>query len=102
MGEVQVSAQDGEVRMGLGDDLVVRLAENATTGYRWHVEGIEGGLEVAASDYAPPGELAPGAGGTRVLRLRPTKAGEGRLELVLRQPWGHDVADRYALRVTVE
>lgn len=102
MGEVHVSAQDGDVRVELGDDIVVRLAENATTGYRWHVDGIEGGLEVAASDYTPPGRIAPGAGGTRVLRLRPTGAGEGRLELVLKQPWGDDVAERYALHVTVE
>lgn len=101
MAEVQVSAQDGEVRVGLGDDIVVRLAENATTGYQWQVEGLEGGLELAASDYAPPTQLVPGAGGTRVLRLRPTKAGEGWLRLVLKQPWGEDVAERYVLRVTV-
>ncbi|NUP76535.1 MAG: protease inhibitor I42 family protein, partial [Nonomuraea sp.] len=49
-----------------------------------------------------PGRLLPGAGGTRELRLRPTQAGECRLELALRQPWGDDVAERYALRVTVE
>jgi predicted secreted protein len=102
VGEVHVSAQDGEVRVGLGDDVVLRLPENATTGYRWHVESLQGGLEVAASDYAPPGGPLPGAGGTRELRLRPTEAGQGRLELVLRQPWGEDVAERHALRVTVE
>ncbi|MEU6553778.1 protease inhibitor I42 family protein [Streptomyces sp. NPDC046915] len=102
MGEVHVSAQDEEVRAGPGDDIVVRLPENATTGYRWHVESLDGGLEVVADDYAPPGEILPGAGGTRVLRLRPAEAGEARLELVLQQPWGDDVADRYALRVTVE
>ena len=102
MGEVHVSGQDGEVRVGLGDEVVVRLPENATTGYRWHVDGLEGGLEVTARDYTPPGQLLPGAGGTRELRLRPARTGEGRLELVLRQPWGDDVAERYALRVTVE
>ena len=102
MGEVHVSAQDGEVRVGLGDDIVVRLPENATTGYRWHVDGVEGGLQVTAEEYAPPGRLLPGAGGMRELRLRPTEAGRGRLELVLRQPWGDDVAERYVLRVTVE
>jgi predicted secreted protein len=102
VGEVHVSAQDREVRVALGDDLVVRLPENATTGYRWHVEGLHGALRVETDAYAPPGRLLPGAGGTRELRLRPTQAGEGRLELALRQPWGDDVAERYALRVTVE
>jgi len=102
VGEVHVSAQDGEVRVALGDDVVLRLPENATTGYRWHVENLQGGLEVTASHYAPPGALLPGAGGMRELRLRPTEAGQGRLELALRQPWGEDAAERYALRVTVE
>jgi predicted secreted protein len=102
VGEVHVSAQDGEVRVALGDDVVVRLPENATTGYRWQVETLDGALRVAADDYAPPGRLLPGAGGTRELRLRPTGAGEARLALVLKQPWGDDIAERYALRVTVE
>ncbi|KKD08702.1 protease inhibitor I42 family protein [Streptomyces sp. WM6386] len=102
MGEVHVSARDREVRVGLGDDVVLRLPENATTGYRWHVERLDGGLEVVAGDYVPPGPLLPGAGGTRELRLRPSKAGQGLLELALKQPWGEDVAERYTLRVTVE
>jgi predicted secreted protein len=102
VGEVHVSGKDSEVRVRLADDVVVRLPENATTGYQWHLVTVEGGLEVADSDYEPPGRVVPGAGGTRVLRLRPTKVGDGRLELVLRQPWGDDVAQRHALRVTVE
>lgn len=50
MGEVHVSAQDGEVRVALGDDVVVRLPENATTGYRWQVETLDGALRVATDD----------------------------------------------------
>ena len=90
------------MRVSLGDDVVVQLPENATTGYRWDVDRIEGGLEVTSSDYRTGDRpVLPGAGGTRVLRVHPTAIGEGRLELLLKRPWGQDVADRYGLRVHV-
>ncbi|MGD6741646.1 protease inhibitor I42 family protein [Streptomyces sp. BH106] len=102
MSEIHLSAGDSEVTVRLGDVVVVRLPENGTTGYQWQVQDVEGGLEVTGSDFLPPGEVVPGGGGTRVLRVRPTKAGDGRLALHLKQPWGDDVAEQYALRVTVE
>lgn len=63
MGEVQVTAQDGEVRVGLGDDLVVRLAENATTGYRWHMGPLPAAARRAGQGGAGPGP--DGAGRVR-------------------------------------
>ncbi|MFJ9179299.1 protease inhibitor I42 family protein [Streptomyces sp. NPDC102360] len=102
MGEVHLSADDSEVTVRRGDEVVVRLPENGTSGHQWQVRDIGGGLEVAGSDFLPPDALVPGAGGTRVLRLRPTKAGDGHLTLHLKQPWSDDVAEEYALRVTVE
>ncbi|MFZ3555113.1 protease inhibitor I42 family protein [Streptomyces sp. BH055] len=104
MGEIHLSVDDSEVTVRHGDEIVVRLPENGTTGHQWQVQEIEGTLEVTGSEFLPPDVLAPGAGGTRVLRLRPTKAGDGggHLTLHLKQPWGGDVAEEYALRVTVE
>ncbi|QNP74168.1 protease inhibitor I42 family protein [Streptomyces roseirectus] len=104
MGEVRVSSQESRVSVRAGDDVVVELPENATTGFRWEVTGLDG-LELTGDDYTP--DPAPpmmvGTGGTRLLRLRAEKAGEGRLELVYRQPWGaeNETAGEYALRVTV-
>ncbi|MGJ5895399.1 protease inhibitor I42 family protein [Streptomyces niveiscabiei] len=107
MGEVRVSARDSLVRVRAGDDVVVELPENPSTGYRWEITGIEG-LDVTGDDHtpAPPGPAGAelvGAGGTRVLRLRAEKAGEGRLELAYRRPWEAEGENEgeYALRVTV-
>jgi len=102
MGEVRVSAQDTWASVRAGDDLVVELPENATTGFRWQVTGLDG-LELTGDDYTPAPTVMAGDGGTRILRLRAEKAGEGRLELVYRQPWGAEgeEAGEYSLRVTV-
>ncbi|MEX3104103.1 MULTISPECIES: protease inhibitor I42 family protein [unclassified Streptomyces] len=112
MGEVRVSARDSDVRVRAGDDVVVELPENPSTGYRWEITGIEG-LDVTGDDHTPAptgpagaelgGAELVGAGGTRVLRLRAEKAGEGRLELLYRRPWEAEGESEgeYALRVTV-
>jgi predicted secreted protein len=101
MGEVRVSQRDSDVRVSLGDELVVRLPENATTGYGWSVHRVEGCLEVTGDEYEVAGQLLPGSGGTRVVRVRPTAAGDGLLEMELKRPWESDVADRFSVRVSV-
>ncbi|WP_194238340.1 protease inhibitor I42 family protein [Streptomyces spongiae] len=100
MGEVHVSPRDSEVNVSLGDEVVVPLPENATTGYRWSVQRADG-LEVTSSGYEAGQPVLPGSGGTRVVRVRPTAAGKGLLELELKRAWADDVADRFSLRVTV-
>ncbi|GAV45361.1 protease inhibitor I42 family protein [Streptomyces acidiscabies] len=102
MGEVRVSARDSLVQVRAGDDIVVELPENPSTGYLWEITGIEG-LEVTGDDHASAPTGLVGAGGSRVLRLRAEKAGEGRLELVYRRSWEAEGenAGQYALRVTV-
>ncbi|GAA2295129.1 hypothetical protein GCM10010234_41180 [Streptomyces hawaiiensis] len=101
MGEVRVSPRDSEVRVSLGDEVVVELPENATTGYLWSVQHIDGGLEVTSDEYRAPGQVLPGAGGQRVVRVRPTAAGEGLVRLVLKRPWESAVQDQHSVRISV-
>jgi predicted secreted protein len=101
MGEVRVSAQDSDVHVSLGDEVVVQLPENATTGYLWSVQRVDAGLEVTGNEYEAPGSPLPGAGGKRVVRLRPTAAGEGLVQLVLKRPWESSVQERLSVRISV-
>ena len=80
-----------------GEPMVVRLAENPTTGYRW---SIPMGLEVAADTYERGSEAGSprvaGAGGQRVLTLiapaQPTRA-----EFRLQRPHGGDTAKTFTV-----
>ncbi|WP_406492295.1 protease inhibitor I42 family protein [Streptomyces sp. NBC_00846] len=101
MVEVRVSPRDSEVHVSLGDEVVVQLPENATTGYLWSVQRVDDGLEVTGNEYEAPGQPLPGAGGKRVVRVRPTAAGEGLVQLVLKRPWEDDVQDRLSVRISV-
>lgn len=72
-----------------GDEVVIRLPENPTTGYRWQVTHSGAGeLALLEERFVPGADNAGvGAGGDRLLRFRGRSAGEVRLEAVLRRAW---------------
>ena len=105
MPETTVTAADNgrEIETAAGNDVLVELRENATTGYRWAVDGpLPACLSLLGSDYEPGG-AAPGAGGTRRFRLHATGACSGALSLKLWREWQGDgsVTERFSVTVTV-
>jgi predicted secreted protein len=84
--ELTESDAGAERSVDVGQELVVRLPENRTTGYRWQLS-VPPALSVDDDSYeaAEPGR--PGSGGTRIVRLRPTEPGTHRLGAALRRPW---------------
>ena len=93
-----------------GDEIVLQLPENPTTGYRWHVDRVEGALEPEAESRLPEAAPSPpdpnvqfGRGGVRELRFRAVAPGTARLELKHWQAWEGErsVVERFALDVTL-
>ena len=101
MADIEAGASGTTVTISLSDRVVVRLAENASTGYRWSVTGLGDGLEVASDRLTLPGQAAPGAGGERVLLLRPLKPGRAQVSLHLKREWEPEPVDRFELGVDV-
>lgn len=85
--ELTESDLPGEHSLAVGDELVVRLPENRTTGYKWHLALPDEGLELADDSYEPPDPGKPGSGGTRTVRLRATSPGTHSAAAALRRPW---------------
>jgi inhibitor of cysteine peptidase len=102
-------ADDGRVfRLAPGEAIEVGLPENATTGYRWSLEGVvEPILRLTDESVKPPreggaGESGAGAGGTRRMRFTAEQFGDADLRLALFRPWkGTDSVSR-RFRVQVE
>ncbi len=90
------------IKLKSGDELVVRLAGNATTGYRWAIVSKPEALTLIKSTYltSPPGRI--GQGGTFSFRLR-TVAGRGTLKLEYRRPWekGKAPTQSFSIKVRV-
>ncbi len=103
---VTVSAdQSGtSVALASGQDLVVRLPSNPTTGYRWiYVEPKDAVLRVdGPSSYeAQSAGGAAGAGGMEIWKLAPLKPGQQQLRFEYRRPWEQDVAPSRVATYTV-
>jgi len=91
------AAQSGtSVALASGQDLVVRLPSNPTTGYRWiYVEPKDAVLRVdgpSSFEAAQSSAGAVGAGGTEIWKLAPFKPGQQQLRFEYRRPWEQDVA----------
>jgi inhibitor of cysteine peptidase len=91
-----------------GDDIVVELPENATTGYRWRLENADRLTELET----PPRETVPqepgpnalfGRGGVREFRFRTHGPGRGRLGLKYWQEWEGEksVLQRFTVDINI-
>ena len=94
---VTVSAEQSGTSVALtsGQDLVVRLPSNPSTGYRWiYVEPKDAVLRVdgPSSFETQSAGGAAGAGGTEIWKLAPFKPGQQQLRFEYRRPWEQDVA----------
>ncbi len=108
MSEVELVEGAAAVALDPGDVLVVRLPENATTGYLWHARTGEGLTllddepdEPDETDHPERAMRAPGAGRTRTLRFRADSTGSWRLDLRLSRPWEDESAQERRVDVTV-
>jgi len=88
-------------RMGAADEIVLRLPENPTTGYRWQIDRMGEALELTSDTYEPSPPLQPGSGGTREFRFRRVAPESARLELKNWQEWEGDrsISERFAVTV---
>jgi predicted secreted protein len=96
-----------DVRLAVGEELVLRLASNASTGYAWQlVEDLdEDVIQVVSSEYEPDegSEDLAGGGGTEIWRFR--ARGPGSVPVALEYVFGdeeRDPANEFSVVVTVE
>jgi inhibitor of cysteine peptidase len=115
MTQVEVTG-DAEVEVGVGDEVVIRLPENATTGYVWTVHAVGNGLSLVEDTMVPPspaggtppdmarfpeGIAPPGAGGERFVRVRATTPARADVVLRLARPWEPEPVQQRRVTVTV-
>ena len=96
------TAADGGSRqtVEVGARFAVELAENPTTGYRWHAEAADPGLLTVGDEFTAGG-AARGAPGTRRLVFEPRAAGTFELRLRQYRSWEpDDVIGEFAITVT--
>jgi predicted secreted protein len=105
MADVEITENGSTTTVEHGDEIVLRLPENATTGYQWSIESVTGPLAVVHSELLAPGAAetrpAPGAAGERLVRIRATEPGVGSIKLNLKRAWEPNAAAEFTAAVTV-
>lgn len=99
------SADNGRLlTLQAADRLLVQLAENPTTGFRWAVDTVDDHIiSMQNSTYAPPAAGAIGGGGTRQFTFVAKQSGVTPVRFKLWREWLGDasVTQRYELTVQV-
>jgi inhibitor of cysteine peptidase len=84
----------GEHDLSVGEELVVRLQENPTTGFRWRLAELPDAVTVAEDGFEAQAPERHGHGGVHTFRLRPTAPGEYRVAAALGRSWGSAAPER--------
>ena len=82
------------VELTNGQNLILNLPSNPSTGYRWAVQDSAGGVLKALGPevYRNPEDAGiVGAAGVSTWRFQAFAAGTGRLRLTYQQPWAPEV-----------
>jgi inhibitor of cysteine peptidase len=85
----------------VGDRLEIRLAENATAGYRWAPDGYDAGLLELTEATASYPNAAVGSGGEAIFRFRVVGVGSSTLTLKYWRHWEGEgsIIQRFAVTI---
>lgn len=101
MTELDEQANGRRVAVRRGGELVLRLEENPTAGFRWQLDTPGAPtLSLRRDTYEPPARGHAGAPGHHLWIFRANEAGAGRIELSYRRRFG-GVARTFAVLVEV-
>ncbi len=88
-----------------GQEVIILLEANPTTGYAWEVAQVDEGIlqQIGETGYTPeatsPGVV--GAGGTAAFRFQAVAQGTTTLQLAYRRPWETDKPPATTFTLTV-
>ncbi len=92
-----------EVRLAPGDELVVQLPANETTGYEWTLAEMDEDVlqQIGEPGYVPDQPVAPGSGGTSVWEFQAADPGETALRLEYAASYESDPEPAEVFKVAV-
>jgi len=90
------------IELGVGEELVIELTGNPTTGYNWYVTGVdETVLQVQGEPAFTADSSALGSGGMLALSFKALAAGETMLSMAYQRAWEVGIAPLETLTLQV-
>jgi inhibitor of cysteine peptidase len=88
-------------RVHQGDSILIRLAENPTTGYRWAVDKVDEQVTALQDTNFVASGTGIGGGGTRTFTFKALASGKGKIELKLKREWETEAAPSSSFEVMI-
>ena len=102
--QVNLTGSDNGQKMTLfaGQELIIQLAGNPTTGYTWEASNLDASMfqQVGQAVFAASSPNLAGSGGTQTLTFRVLKTGPAALTLVYHRSWETSVAPQQTFSIT--
>jgi inhibitor of cysteine peptidase len=90
------------VEVSQNDQILLRLPENASTGYKWSVDADSAFLKIVSDDFEPPSGESLGAGGGRKVIMEPVAKGSTMLGARLIRSWEADKPrQQFSISITI-
>jgi inhibitor of cysteine peptidase len=99
-----VASNNGQnVRLFAGQELIIQLDGNPTTGYTWETKNLDTKMfsQVGDVQFTSANPKLVGSGGTQTLTLKVLNTGTSTLTLIYHRPWEKDVQPLKTFSVTV-
>ena len=91
------------ISVRVGEEFVIRLASNPTTGFEWSVTETAPEVRLVSKRYDAPSEQIPGRGGHQEFRFEARSKGRSTIELAYARSFEPDVpaaeTATFALRI---
>lgn len=104
LGEVKTYDDAGQaIEIGVGQQFVIALGSNPTTGYSWQESYDEAMLTLVEKKYDEEAEEdLVGAGGIEYFRFKALKEGGTTITLVYKRAWEEEVVDQKVFIVNID
>jgi len=95
---------DQTIATGPGDEFVIALDSNPTTGYDWQGDFDPDLIALVDENYKPDEKAAGlvGAGGTRYFRFTARKTGKTEITLVYKRSWETEVLETRVFTIEIK
>jgi inhibitor of cysteine peptidase len=96
----EYTGRDRDITVRVGEEFVIGLESNPTTGYEWEAHFDSSMLQLVDREFSAHG-VGIGSGGIERFRLKTLTAGETTLELMCKRAWETIAAEDIVFHVHV-
>jgi inhibitor of cysteine peptidase len=97
----EYTGQNDEITAQVGEEFIIALESNPTTGYAWEIQYDSSILQLVDRRFSPLGP-GIGSGGIERFRLRCLAVGETRLRLTYKRRWERTAAEDMVFQIHVK